>query len=150
MPACPHRVRPPIDDIHTTALSAVVRPTPHLSADTPQLQLNPASAICSLNLISDEEFSLCLFFFSKENLLYSLKVYFKAGDGERNVAVWWTMVIAGRYRADDGGFYGKLSVGRLFQNAPTYRPVTHWCAQETKCWLREGSSFGKSDGNREA
>ena len=41
---------------------------------------------------------------------------------ERDVAVWWTMVIAGRYRADDGGFYGKLSVGRLFQNAPHLSP----------------------------
>ena len=60
-----------------------------------------------------------------------------------------------RYRgADDGRFYRKLSVGRPFQNAPTYRPVTLMCSRNKMLGESieggEEGGFGKSDGNGEA
>ena len=131
MPACPHRVRPPIDDIHTTAPSAedrVVRLTPHLSTRTPcNYTSTQPTILLSLNFISDQ----CFPFLGKfHDIVYS----FKLGAGERNVAVWWTMVIASadieRATAD---FTENSPWWEDFFKMPPLIARSHWSAQETKC-----------------
>ena len=54
---------------------------------------------------------------------------FKLGAVERNVAVWWTMVIAGRYRAATADFTENLRWEDFSQDALTYRPVTLICSR---------------------
>ena len=142
MPACPHRVRPPIDDIHTTAPSAedrVVRLTPHLSTRTPcNYTSTQPTILLSLNFISDQ----CFPFLGKfHDVVYSFKVYVQARCWREECGcVVDNGDSFGRYRAGDGRFYRKLSlVGRLFQNAPTYRPVTLICSRNKMLGGGEGA-----------